>query len=139
MPTTTRRSAMIHTRCLAVLEVMWGTPGKAPGIFRINPNNHTGRRLYWLLGHDDLLVTNACPEQVGHPTLHGRPDPLWLAKNLQRVAYDLLLICGRVAQRTFDQCGYRPQCRIIEMPHPAARCWTKADLLTFQEMIQNGH
>lgn len=127
---------MKHSRAVAVLETMWGDSGKAPGLFRINPFNHTGRRLYWLLGHNDLWVTNACKEQVDHAGLHGRPDPEWLARNLQRIKCDLLLVCGKIAQRTFANCGYRPDCRIIEMPHPAARVWTRAALDWWRDYIQ---
>ena len=128
---------MIHCKAAAILETMWGDPGKAPGWFRISPYNFTGRRLYWLLGHHDLWVTNACREQVANARQHGTPDPEWLASNLKRLRFDLLLVCGRVAQRTFNACGYRPpKCRIIEMPHPAARIWTKADLERWRQLIQ---
>ncbi|MCK9568811.1 hypothetical protein M0R72_07720 [Candidatus Pacearchaeota archaeon] len=129
---------MIHIRCVAVLETMWGTEGKAPGMFRINPQNHTGRRLYWLLGHDNLWVTNACPQQVANARQHGKPDSEWLSYNLQRCSYGLLLVCGKVAQATFAQCDYKPSCRILGMPHPAARTWTKAMLLEWQQRIQSG-
>ena len=129
---------MIHTRALAILETMWGGNGQAPGVFRINPDNFTGRRLYWFLGHEDLWVTNACRELVENARLHGTPDPAWLTYNLRRMTYALLLVCGRVAQRTFAECGYRPKCRIIEMPHPAARVWTRADLDHWQKLIQTG-
>lgn len=129
---------MIHTRCLAVLETMWGEDGDAPGLFRINPQNFTGRRLYWLLGHEDLWVTNACREQVANARLHGRPDPEWLAQNLKRLSYNLLLVCGRVAQRTFLECGYSPRSRIIEMPHPAARVWTHGSLDQWKRIIRAG-
>ena len=62
---------MKYCQCVAVLDTMWGGSGNAPGMFRINPDNHSGRRLYWLLGHQDLLVTNACREYVADPTIHG--------------------------------------------------------------------
>jgi hypothetical protein len=130
---------MIHTRCLAVLETMWGGNGHAPGLFRINPNNFTGRRLYWLLGHEDLWVTNACRELVANARLHGEPDPAWLAKNLQRLTYDLLLVCGKVAQTTYGECGYMPDCRVLEMPHPASRSdWSRLNLEAWQKLIQSG-
>jgi hypothetical protein len=128
---------VLHCKAAAILDTMWGNEGKAPGWFRINEYNHSGRRLYWLLGHKDLWVTNACRDQVYSAAQHGTPDPVWLSKNLQRLQYDLLLVCGRVAQRTFAQCVYRPKCCIIEMPHPASRTWTRAALLSFQELIQN--
>ncbi len=127
---------MIHTKCLAILETMWGGSGDAPGLFHINPDNHTGRRLYYLLGHNDLWVTNACKELVGNARIHGTPNPEWLAKNLQRLTYDLLLVCGRVAARTFLGCGYTPQCRIVYIEHPAWRGWTKEHLEETRRIIQ---
>jgi hypothetical protein len=117
---------------------MWGGDGRAPRWFTINPDNHSGRRLYWLVGHNDLLVTNACKEHVSHSTIHGTPDGEWLAKNLQKITYDLLLVCGRVAQVTFATCGYRPTCRIIEMPHPANRRWKRFTLDAYRVVIQGG-
>lgn len=128
-----------HIRCLTVLETMWGTPGKADDLFPISPQNFTGRRLYWLLGHDELLVTNSCKERVGSAKEHGVPDPVWLAKNLQLVTYNLLLVCGKVAQQTYNECGYAPECRVLHVPHPAARgYWTRANLDSVQSLIQSG-
>ena len=127
---------MIHTKCLAILETMWGGSGNAPGLFRINPDNHTGRRLYFFLGHHDLWVTNACKELVGNARIHGTPDPEWLAKNLQRITYDLLLVCGSVAHKTFEECGYVPDCRIEYIPHPAWRGWTKVGLELTRRKLQ---
>ena len=131
---------MIHTRCLAILDTQWGYPGEALSIFRINHNNFTGRRLYWLIGHNGLLVTNACKEQVGHPKEHGTPDPKWLAENLQKAAYELLLVCGGVARKTFEVCGYTPtSSRVLYIPHPAARGkWNKKFLEDTRVLIQTG-
>lgn len=126
----------MHTKALVVLETMWGGNGKAPGLFRINPYNYSGKRLYSLLGHSDFWVTNACRELVSHANAHGKPDPEWLAQNLQRLTYDLLLLCGKVAQQTYDRCGYVPPCRIERMPHPAARTWTKAELERWRTLLQ---
>ena len=128
----------VHCRAAVVLETMWGNPGWAPGWFHINQQNYTGRRLHWLLGHEDFWVTNACPQQVANATQHGRPDPAWLAHNLQRRAYDLLLVCGRVAQATYAHCGYVPPCRVVYIAHPAARTWTRAQLDECQQLIQRG-
>src|SRR5204863_10164647 len=129
-------------RVVAMLETMWDWRGmtsgagysEAPRFFRINPDNHSGRRLYKLIGHDaQLLVTNACRELVTGPNQHGKPDPQWLAENLAEIeakrpdsaTIDVLLVCGKVAQQTFRMSGYQPKkARIVEMPHPAARMWT---------------
>lgn len=118
----------MHARAVVVLEVMWGEPrGVAPGFFHINPKNASGRRLYQLLGPHNFLVTNACRECVANARLKGTPDPERLATNLQRLTYDLLLVCGKVAQATFDRCGYRPECKVLKIKHPAARDWTKEE------------
>jgi len=127
---------MIHCKAAAVLDTMWGFDGKAPAWFRINDFNHSGRRLYNLLGHKDLWVTNACREQVSHAKLHGVPDSEWLAKNLQRIQYDLLLVCGKIAQRAYTECMYKPNCVVLLMPHPAARMWSKAMIDYWQEKIK---
>jgi hypothetical protein len=133
---------------MVVLEVMWdwdnmtseaGYEKVAPRHFRINPYNYTGRRLHWLLGHNQFLVTNACPDLVSSANGRGTPDPGWLKENLKKYPYDLLLICGRVAEKTFERCGYRPCCRIITLPHPAARgYWSKANLYRTRDLIQQG-
>jgi hypothetical protein len=109
---------------VAVLDTMWGERnGRAPRWFPINPQNHSGRRLYKLVGACELLVTNACPQLVNHATRHGKPDPKWLAENLARLEPALILACGNVAQRTLKESGFRG--RTVKIPHPAARIWTK--------------
>ncbi len=127
---------MIHTKCLAILDTMWGGSDQAPGLFRINPNNYTGKRLYWFLGHDDLWVTNACGEYMANAKQHGTPNPERLAKNLRRITYDLLLVCGSVAKKTYLKCGYTPKCEILMIPHPARRGWTKSKLEWTKNLIQ---
>lgn len=141
-------------RVVAILETMWDWRGmtssagyvEAPRYFRINPENFSGRRLYKLIGPSArLLVTNACRELVTGPKHHGKPDPVWLGENLRLLdgvggelpgggivtddkwRIDCLLVCGKVAQQTFKQCGYAPKsARVIEIPHPAARAvWTR--------------
>ncbi|MFA5376299.1 MAG: hypothetical protein WC455_11195 [Dehalococcoidia bacterium] len=126
-----------HARCVAVLDTFWGYEGKAPGMFRINPDNHSGRRLYWLLGHEDLWCTNACKEAVGNARGHGAPNPEWLSGNLQRVTCDLLLVCGTVAKQTLIRCAHQPPCRRLYIPHPAARV-KKVDWDMWRDIIQRG-
>lgn len=127
-------------RVIAILESMWDwraqTSGagykQAPRYFRINPNNHSGRRLYSLLDKGDkLLVTESCRELVSSANEHGTPDPEWLAENLKiledKTAFNVLLVCGKVAQATYGRCGYTPPiARVLEIPHPAARLWSHA-------------
>lgn len=130
---------------VAVLETMWGDrAGRAPRHFKINPENASGRRLYKLVGEKNrnrLLVTNVCRELVTNANQHGKPDADWLLENLIRLQPDLILVCGRVAKKTFDATfviGW-PMVnlpRILYMAHPAARCWTKKRLRETQRAIQ---
>ena len=138
-------------RAVALLEVMWdwrsmtsraGYKETAPRWFRISPRNFTGRRLYSWLGHegeyfDELLATDACKELVSGPNERGTPDREWTANNLRDIPeYTLLIVCGRIAQATYDrrQIG----CRIIEVPHPAARMWTREALDLVRDQVQKG-
>lgn len=103
---------------------------EAPRHFRINPDNFSGKRLYRIAGDDaNLLVTNSCRELCGSARQHGTPDPAWLAENLRLLEpFDVLLVCGKVAQATFARANYAPRARVLELPHPAARMWTHAML-----------
>ena len=124
-------------RVVAILETMWDWRSmtsnagyeQAPKFFRINPSNHSGRRLYKLIGSDaKLLVTNACKDLVSGPEHHGMPDSEWLRTNLSELekhGFDLLLICGKVAQRTFKECKHITKAKVLEIPHPAARGWSR--------------
>ena len=151
-------------RVIAILETMWDWRGmtseagyeEAPRYFRINRKNRSGGRLYRLIGDNArLLVTNACRELGRSAKYHGKGDPIWLGENLRLLdgvggvlpggglapdskwRIDVLLVCGRVAQRTFQDCDYQPKnAQIIEMPHPAARQWTKEKLATTSSQIQ---
>ena len=138
-------------RVVAILETMWDwramTSGagyrQAPRYFRINPQNYSGRRLYKLIGPDaKLLVTEACRELATAANKHGMPDPAWLCENLQLLDHrcDILLVCGKIAQRTYASCGYVPgKARVIEIPHPAARVyWTKQTIAETAADIQRG-
>lgn len=137
---------------VAVLETMWdwrsmtSSAGyqQAPPYFRINEQNYTGKRLYKLIGPNaKLLVTNSCKELVSGPNKHGKPDPDWLATNLMDLEpFDVLLVCGKVAQETFRKSEHAifTNARIIEMPHPAARTyWTAARLAETAQLIQFGY
>lgn len=140
-------------RVVAILEVMWdwraktssaGYAERAPEYYIINHENLTGSRLYAWLGKqgehfDELLVTNACPELVSSASQRGTPDPNWLAANMKSLEpYDLLLVCGRVAQETYRIPNRATGARIIELPHPAARMWSTKSLATAGEYIRSG-
>lgn len=131
-------------RIVALLESMWGWGGyndageEAPRFFRINPDNHSGRRLYSLCGDHSLLVTNCCRRVQATANHHGVPDLEWVRENL-RMSYpiDLLLVCGRVAKKTFEQIRTpHPAYQILFMDHPAARRWSKVKILEVAEEIE---
>lgn len=129
---------MIHV--VALLESMWDWRGmtsgagyqEAPRYFRISPDNFSGRRLYRIVGpRSQLLVTESCRELVTSASRHGTPDPAWVHENLtilEEHGLDVLLLCGKVAQKTFRASGYITKAHVIEMDHPAARRWTNAAL-----------
>lgn len=130
-------------RCLAILDTQWGAEGRALPWFQINTANHSGRRLYRLTGlrFGELLVTNACPEQRHHSSLHGTPDAAWLRRNLEQMAMCggatlPLLVCGAVAHDTYKACGYRHAGRVFYLLHPAARTWTRALLVRTARRVQ---
>jgi hypothetical protein len=131
---------------VAVLDSMWDwrqmTSGagykEAPRSFRINPQNFSGRRLYRIVGPKaNLLVTNSCRALCGSASHHGTPDAAWLRENLEILApFELLLVCGKVAQATYAQSGYQ-FARKLELPHPAARMWTNATLDEATEKVSS--
>lgn len=135
---------MPKPKVVVLLDTMWGGTAKvAPRWFRINPYNLSGKRLYWLTGNDprvDLRVTNSCRETAISALHHGSPDPSWVYDNLRRLEpYDLLLICGNVAQRTFLESGYLPlrNAVVMQLKHPAARDWTAKELDSTRRKIVN--
>jgi hypothetical protein len=121
---------------VALLESMWAWRGyneadeEAPRFFRINPDNHSGRRLYKLCGDANLLVTNSCRYVQRSANHHGTPDPQWVKGNMeqaQKDGCDLFLICGKIAKETFAATGL-DYTNVIFMDHPAARRWTPAKM-----------
>jgi uracil-DNA glycosylase len=122
-------------RVLVVLDTMWGDqPGRQVRFFPINPNNHSGKRLYKLLGFSadqNLWVTNACRYMTDHATKHGKPDTSWLYQNLERFKPDFVLVCGNVANKCYEDMCYRfgeEFGKVFHIPHPAARTWTKESI-----------
>jgi hypothetical protein len=133
-------------KIVALLESMWtwrgyNEPGEeAPRFYRINPENFTGRRLYRVCGPEHtLIVTNSCRMIQRSANHHGTPDPEWVTENLNRAfadGCDLFLICGRVAQETFDKAKFDfvfPN--IIRCDHPAARRWSNEKLDALRDEI----
>lgn len=126
-------------RVVVLLETMWGAETRAaPRFFRINPDNFSGRRLYRLVDRDrSLIVTNCCPEMQCSARLHGVPDPAWVLENLTRLEpFALLLVCGKIAARTYAATGYDAGRRAMELKHPAARTWTNAELNRTAKLIR---
>jgi hypothetical protein len=122
-------------KIVVVLEVMWGMPGDGPlRWFRINPYNHSGRRLIGLIGHGDFTVTNACPDVVYSASGKGKPSKGWLRANLKALRPDVVLVCGRVAHATFEQ-SMCPSARVVTLQHPAARTWSKRKLVIAKRKI----
>jgi hypothetical protein len=116
---------------VAILEVMWGWSGTERSrtkFFRINPDNHSGKRLIRLIGHDDFWVTNACPECVNSASDRGTPDAAWLRGNLEILKPTLVLVCGKVAQNTFEADMVDPATTVIHLRHPADRRWTREEI-----------
>jgi hypothetical protein len=113
--------------------------GLAPRYFKINPKNHSGKRLYRLVGQDHvnrLIITNVCRELVTDPNHHGKPDPTYVAENLVILKPALILVCGSIAQKAFEESGYVPMVPVITLLHPAARTWTMKLLKKAERQIQ---
>lgn len=139
-------------RIVALLESMWGWGGyydvgaEAPRFFRINPDNHSGRRLYQLCGAHNFVVTNCCKTVQQSASDHGTPDIVWLKDNLFKAQDDgmtVLLICGKIAKATFQRMKdvypasvlyLTPKCLFID--HPAARRWSKARIASTAQEIE---
>lgn len=123
-------------RIVVVLAVQWGYPGdKVARWFKINPYNHSGRRLIDLIGHDDFTVTNACSQIVYRATDQGVPDRDWLRRNLKALRPQIVLVCGKVAQQTFED-DMAPRAKVLYMQHPAARMWTRAMLRSMRNTLR---
>jgi len=146
-----RKAGIPVTKVVALLDVMWDWRMKtsmanpnylaeAPRCFRINPENKSGKMLYKLIGHSDLLVTNTCPQLVKSARDKGKPETDWTRENLLLLyPFELLLVCGRIAQSTYDQIrNLNLEYRTIYMPHPAARTWSKRDIQFASKIIRQG-
>jgi len=122
---TLERLRAARPKIVVVLEVMWGMPtDKVQRWFHINPYNHSGRRLIDIIGHQDFRVTNACPQLVHSARSKGKPSKEWLSANLSKLQTDIVIVCGNVAQATFEP-SMASGAQIVKLPHPAARSWSK--------------
>ncbi len=126
---------MSAVKIVVVLEVMWGLRGDRPRRwFEINPYNHSGRRLISLVGHEHFVVTNACPDVVYSATGRGTPSKKWLQANLGFLQPDVLLLCGNVAQSTFEE-FMAPNAKVLRLMHPAARTWSMESIKKAKRQI----
>lgn len=124
-------------RIVAILAVQWGYPGdKVLPWFRINPYNHSGARLIKLIGHRNFLVTNACSDIVYSASAKGAPDAEWLQRNLTLLAPEVVLVCGSVARATFRRGMVGKAVRVLYMPHPAARMWSKRLMTRYTKLLK---
>jgi len=130
-------------RIIAVLDTYWDPKYEgrvAPRAFRISRTNHSGRMLYKLVGQDtDLLVTDACKYVVGNANRHGEPDPKWLGDNLRWLESwkypSVILLCGKVAQRTHELSDYACKAPLLSIAHPAARDWSKDRIIKVMRTV----
>lgn len=122
---------MIHN--VVILEVAWGRGGRW---FHINPRNFSGKRLHEAFGVHPFVVTNACPEVVGHAYEHAKPDVAWLRHNLLQLQPSFVLVCGGVARKTFATDMVESSCKVMYAAHPAARSWTRAMLAQLHVDVQ---
>ena len=73
-----------------------------------------------------------------HANGHGTPDAVWVADNLRLLEpFDVLLVCGRIAQRTYDISAHKTKARVFKIMHPAARTWTNVALDELAKCIRS--
>lgn len=128
---------------VALLDSMWNWRGCHEGdvdaarYFHINADNHSGRRLYRLVGNHSLLVTNSCRKMQSSANHHGEADGAWVLENLELIApFDLLLVCGTVARKVYTTWLAEKYPNAIIMDHPAARRWSNAKLDAMTKEIE---
>ena len=129
---------------LVVLETMWGPnlSGGVPRWFCISPHNNSGKRLYKLTGTSflNVWVTNCCKYGVDSAREHAKPQWKWLRNNLFILSPKLralpLLVCGKVAGETYGRFAFEHEGPVLELPHPAARKWSRELIAKYQAEIQ---
>lgn len=123
---------------LVVLQNMWGWGGygssRAPLVFRINPDNFSGRRLYNMLGDRSFYVTNSSSGCARTAPERLKPDPDFLRKAVALRPWKLYVVCGVQATETFKLVDRQApelelaRAQVVFMRHPAARTWTRGQL-----------
>lgn len=112
---------------IVILDTMWGN--EHAKLFQINPKNRSGYRLHKIIS-SRFLVGNSCDGIAPNAKTHGTPSPEYLQSVFEYATEkgfepNLLIIGGKVAQKTYMSLRCAPKCRTLFMPHPAARFWTK--------------
>jgi hypothetical protein len=111
-------------KILVILQNMYSGSGrdtKAPLLFKINPYNHSGKRLYKLI-EDDFWVTNSSSIlSGGGAKSYSGIDVKFLQRAIDKFDWDLIIICGNQAKKAFFMCEYLKEARLLFIPHPAAR------------------
>ena len=117
---------------VVILEQMWGPADGHRMLFRINPKNHSGRRLYSIMSHR-FVVGDSCPGIVANARLRNKPSAEHLAATFayaKERGYQppFIVLGGTVAYQTFQRLdvSQRPPCPFVVIPHPAARIWSHA-------------
>jgi len=129
---------------LAILQNMWDPARtEAPNVFRINPRNHTGKKLYFICGQHELWVTNSSSKCAPCAKVRLPPDLLFLRRAILRRDWDCYLVCGNQARdsvhrllakdmEVLKQMKIKP---VVFMPHPAARMITNRLLHSLQHHL----
>lgn len=130
-------------RVLAILQNMWDDRPwvhTAPLKFRINPHNYSGKRLYKFVGEGaDLWVTNASRQVSRQARVAKTKLDLVSLERVLAEDWDLVLVCGRVAQgavRKLETPITERGFPVIEIDHPAARRWSKEKIREVQKRIR---
>jgi hypothetical protein len=79
----------------------------------------------------DIYVINASQYVGNHSGAVGKPDLVHIRGELDRVGPDLVLGCGKVAQRALDQLDAVH----IKVPHPAWRQLKRERVLEIRDML----
>jgi hypothetical protein len=114
-------------KILVVLQNMYDYSNmerKAPLLFRINPLNHSGKKLnkliedlFWVTNSSSILSGTGARSKTGI-------DKEYLQRALNYYQYDIIIVGGNQAKKAFNLCDYKGKANILFMPHPATRDMT---------------
>lgn len=121
-------------KVLCILQNAWGD-GPLPIVFRPNERNKSCRVIRKIIGSEAVLHF-ANTTAVVTPTANGKPKACasHVAEVLKRIpAYDLILICGKQAEKSVGTSITDKPFLIIK--HPAARDLSNEEIRTYKEKI----